>query len=99
TSKEEENLNRYESFEVILGDFERMLILKRFVDENRKQQTGIGQETDTLQTQWEEQLKRLKQQMEEFDKLCKPAKGAHKKTERTERTTGPHLHPLPGRGS
>ncbi|MBQ1970803.1 MAG: hypothetical protein II221_06370, partial [Paludibacteraceae bacterium] len=68
---EEENLDRYESFEVIQGDFERMLILKRFVEENRKQQTGIGQETDTLQTQWEEQLKRLKQQMEEYDKASR----------------------------
>ena len=68
TSKEEENLDRYESFEVIQGDFERMLILKRFVEENRKQQTGIGQETDTFQTQWEEQLKRLKQQLEEYRK-------------------------------
>ena len=71
TSKEEESLERYESFEVIQGDFERMLILKRFVDENRKQQTGFGQETDTLQTQWEEQLKRLKQQMEEYDKTSR----------------------------
>lgn len=67
-SKEKESLNRYESFEVILGDFERMLILKRLVEENRKQLTDVGHKADTLQIQWEEQLKRMKQLMEEHEK-------------------------------
>lgn len=69
-SKEEENLQRYESFEAIQGDFERMLILKRLVEENRIQQTNIGRETESLQLQWEEQIKRMKQQLEEHGKAA-----------------------------
>ncbi len=68
--REEQDLLRYESFETIQGDFERMLILKKLVEENRREQSGLGLEMESLQHQWEEQLRRMKQRMDEHAKAA-----------------------------
>ena len=70
TSKDEQSLQRYESFETIQGNFERILILKQLVEENRLHQTTVGQEMELIQRQWEEQLKRMKQRIEEHKKAA-----------------------------
>ncbi len=66
--RDEQNLQRYESFESIQGDFQRMLILKKLVEDNRQDHTGLGREMEALQQQWEEQLRRVKQKMEDYNK-------------------------------
>lgn len=64
---EESALERYQSFEEVQGDFQRMTVLGTIAAENRRNQSELDRTVESLQHSWEEQHKQVKQCAADLD--------------------------------
>lgn len=66
-AEEARNLERYESFEEVQGDFQRMTVLGTIAADNRRSQNGLERTVEELQHGWEDQHKQVKQRAADLE--------------------------------
>lgn len=64
-SEDIRQLERYEAFESIAGNFQRLTILERQTADNKRNISQMEHEAEVLQSQWDEQEKRQHQAMDQ----------------------------------